>query len=200
MPSQVTIHCEPHAPVAFPPACCVCLAPATTTRPVDVWMHKARYPARLKVTARYQLPAPYCAAHGAAAARLRRYDRAAAAALLILGAALLVAAELTAGPALRDLGAAAWWGATVLAIALLALAGAVIHQLGRRLIQRPHLAPAAHLADGALAVATAAQVARHATPASAPTLALTLTFANDEFAAQFAAQHGAEARPRSDGL
>src|SRR5690606_31049276 len=82
MPSEVTLHLSPHTPVAFPPICCVCLAPATTTHPVQVWMYKVRYPPHLKVTRRYPLPVPYCEAHGRAARHLSRYERGATLALV----------------------------------------------------------------------------------------------------------------------
>lgn len=199
MPSEVTLHLSPHTPVAFPPICCVCLAPATTTHPVQVWMYKVRYPPHLKVTRRYPLPVPYCEAHGRAARHLSRYERGATLALVIAGIALLIVAELTLGRFLRELGGIAWWGATVLAIALLTFSGAVAHQVGRRLLQHRSLAPAHHLNDGSLGVATTARVVRHASPAATPLLAVTFTFANDTFAAQVAALHGVDVGHRGEG-
>ena len=135
-------------------------------------MYKVRYPPHLKVTGRYALPVPYCDAHGCAARCLSRYDRVATVALVIVGIALLIGVELTIGRILRKLGGVVWWGATVLAIALLTFSGAVVHQVGRRLLQRRYLAPANHLYDGSLGVTTAARVGQHASRTAAPILAV----------------------------
>lgn len=194
MPSEVTIHCSPYTPLAFPPICCVCLEKATTTYPVNVWMYKVRYPPSLKVTWYYPLPVPYCDVHGGAARSLGRYDRVASVALVIIGVALLIAMDLTFGRMLRELSGILWWGVTVLAIGLLTFCGAVAHQLGRRMLQRRSIDPANHLSDGSLGIAAAARVQQHASRTAAPILAITFTFANDTFAAQVAALHGVEVR------
>lgn len=42
MASDVTISAHPYTPVRFPPSCCYCLEPATTTVPVMISDRKVR--------------------------------------------------------------------------------------------------------------------------------------------------------------
>lgn len=194
MASEVTVESRPHAPVAFPPRCCYCLAPATTTHPVRVQLPKVRTGRYTRARFAFPVAVPYCAAHGADARRFDRFDSLATAGLFAGAIVLLVAFELTAGAALRAMGAAIWWCATVLVMAALGVGGALIYVGLRRMLRRRYPAADAHSYSGTLGVRTASRALPRADPRAELAVAITFTFSNDAFAAEMAALHGVEAR------
>jgi hypothetical protein len=199
MASDITIIAPAFAPVRFPERCCYCLAPATTTLPLRVFLSRVRVSRTRTTSIKDRLPLPYCDAHGSLARRLNGYDRVATVVLLALAGALLIGFDLSAGRALREIGGFAWFSALLLAMALLAFGAVVLYTGGRLLLSRREPAIRDHSYRGLLGVRAAFQVARRPTVEwEQPLLAITLTLQNDEFAAQTAALHGVEARPAAD--
>jgi hypothetical protein len=194
MASDVTIQSRPRAPIALPPICCYCLEPATTTYPVLVWREKIRTSPHTKVKMSYPIQVPYCAAHGREARLFGRYDLAATIVLSVAAVVLLIVIELTLGRMLRAVGTLIWWCSTVLVMVLLAVGGAGIYTVGRKLLQRRYPAMAGHYYTGSLGVKTRTRVAMRPTQESELILAITFTFGNDAFAAQVAALHATESR------
>lgn len=195
MASEVTIHSHPYAQIAFPPVCCSCLEPATTTHPLVVRLRKVRTGPHTKVSFSYPLQVPYCAIHGREARFFSRYDQVSTIGLCIACALLVGVFDLTVGGTLRATGPIIWWCSIVLVITLLAIGGVALYIGGRKLLQRRYPAIASHYYTGSLGAKAHAHVTKRAPHTSDLELAITLTFHNDDFARQVAALHKTEARP-----
>jgi hypothetical protein len=198
MAIDVTIHCRPEAQIAMPPVCCYCLEPAATTCPVYVWTRKVRVSRHVRSRRPFPIQIPYCAAHAEDSQRFNRFDRMVIMAIGAVAVLLLLAIDLTLGQALRQVNGTLWWCATVLAMALLALAAAGCYQLARRFYQRRHPAIVAHYRSGSLGVRTFTQRAYEADDGSGLRLVETFTFFNPEFARRVAALNGVDAKPASN--
>jgi hypothetical protein len=198
MMSDVTIHAPPYTPVRFPERCCYCLEPASTAVPVTVAARSVRVSRTRKTSIVYAVQLPYCAAHGAQARLLQRYDRRATIILFVAAALALFGIQLAVGGALRAIGPLVWYGTTLLMMVVLAIGAALLYMGGRRLLRRRYPATADHVYRGGLGASTSTRLFRKPKDDEALLLAITFTFHNAAFADLMAALHNTQARPSQD--
>lgn len=198
MTHDVTIYINAYTPVRFPPHCCVCLEPATTTAPVMIRHRKVRMSRTRKTAIFYPLELPYCAAHGAQADLLQRYDTRATIGLFVAAVVALFCIELVVGKGLRLIGPLAWYGATLLLMALLAVTAVAVYTGGRWVLKQRYPATASHVYREGLGVRTSTRLAGRPKEGEAVKFAITFTFSNAAFADLMATLHNAQAHPTQD--
>lgn len=198
MTHDVTIYTSAYTPVTFPSQCCVCLEPATTTAPVMIRHRKIRMSRTRRTAIFYPVELPYCAAHGAQAHLLRRYDMRATIGLIIAAVMALFCIELVLGRGLRAIGPLVWYGITLLLMAVLAVTAVAIYTGGRWVLKRHYPATVSHVYRESLGVRIATRLVGRPKEGEAVTFAITFTFSNAAFADLMAALHNTQAQPTPD--